>query len=262
MEYKYLEIHTLENNGIEVRLNRPEVHNAFNEDFISELSVFFKTITNDLKLRFVLLSASGSSFCAGADLNWMKKMKTHSKEENQADSEKLYDLFLTMSELPIPLLGLVQGNAFGGGIGLISVCDFVLARDNVHFALTEVRIGLAPAVISTFVMKKIGYSAMLALSLSGERFDSPTAMKLGLIHGMVSESNWDDQIKKLIKSFLQAGPLAARRTKKIIKEVQKMPAEQIKKFVCQEIAQIRVSAEAQSGMTALLEKSKMPWSVG
>ncbi len=137
----------------------------------------------------------------------------------------------------------------------------MLARENVQFALTEVRIGLVPAVISTFVMKKIGYSAMLALSLSGERFDSATAMKLGLIHGMASEFNWDDQIKKLCKSFLQAGPQAVRRTKKLLKQVNQMPRDQIKKFVCQEIAEIRVGHEAQTGMAALLEKRKMPWSV-
>ena len=241
----------------EVILNRPEIHNAFNDDLIISLTKAFKEISIDESARLVVLSGEGKSFCAGADLNWMKSMINYSREENKKDSEALYDLFYEIDNCPIPVFGKVNGHALGGGVGLLSVCDYVLTHEKAKFGFTEVRLGLIPAVISSFCLKKIGQSNARAWFLSGEKFDANIALKIGLVDKVSSVESFEENSKKCIESFLKAGPNAARSAKKLIKNVCNL--DEPKDYTCSEIAKVRIAPEGQEGMSALLEKRKASW---
>ena len=253
---KHIEL--VERNGIkEVWLNRPELHNAFNAELIQDMIKLFESFKGkDLKL--VILSGRGHSFCAGADLNWMKAMKDYSKEENFKDSKELARLFSTINECEVPVIGRINGHALGGGVGLVSVCDYVVANPEAMMGFTEVRLGLIPAVISPYCISKIGESNARAWMLSGERFSAEEAMKMGLVHEVVGLGEMDARIHELEKRFLAAGPEAAREAKKLIRGVVKN-LKGSEDFTCQMIAERRVSAEGQEGMRALLEKDKPAW---
>lgn len=251
---KFLEI--IENNGVkEVWLNRPELHNAFNAELIEELISAFEVSSST---RLVVLSGRGTSFCAGADLNWMKSMKDYSKEENFKDSKRLAKLFSTINECPVPVIGRVNGHALGGGVGLVSVCDYVVCVPEALMGFTEVRLGLIPAVISPYCISKIGESYARAWMLSGERFSGIEAQRMGLVHEVVEASALDEKIEAVKKRFLSAGPEAAREAKTLIKSVMKN-LKGSEDLTCQMITERRVSAEGQEGMRALLEKDKPAW---
>lgn len=251
---KFLEI--IENNGVkEVWLNRPELHNAFNAELIEELISAFEVSAST---RLVILSGRGASFCAGADLNWMKSMKDYSKEENFKDSKRLAKLFSTINECPVPVIGRVNGHALGGGVGLVSVCDYVVSVPEALMGFTEVRLGLIPAVISPYCISKIGESYARAWMLSGERFSSLEAQRMGLVHEVVEADTLDEKIEAIKKRFLSAGPEAAREAKTLIKSVMKN-LKGSEDLTCQMITERRVSAEGQEGMRALLEKDKPAW---
>jgi methylglutaconyl-CoA hydratase len=251
---KHIEV-TEKNGVVGIWMNRPELHNAFNAEMIQEMTEAFSTLRN---VRLVVLSGKGHSFCAGADLNWMKAMKDYSKEENVKDSKQLARLFSTINECEVPVIGRVNGHALGGGVGLVSVCDYVIAAEEAMMGFTEVRLGLIPAVISPYCISKIGESNARAWMLSGERFTDTDGMRMGLVHEVVGAGMLDARIQEIEKRFLAAGPEAAREAKKLVRGVVKN-LKNSEDFTCQMIADRRVSAEGQEGMRALLEKDKPAW---
>lgn len=253
---KYLEVS--ESDGVhEVFLNRPELHNAFNAELIEELISFFSALGTSARL--VILSGKGASFCAGADLNWMKSMKEFSKEENFKDAKRLAKLFSTINECDVPVIGRVNGHALGGGVGLVSVCDYVVAIKEAMFGFTEVRLGLIPAVISPYCISKIGESQARAWMISGEKFGADKARDINLVHEVAQTIvELDSKVEEIKKRFLLAGPVAAREAKKLIRGVV-AELKTSEDFACTMIAERRVSSEGQEGMRALLEKDKPAW---
>jgi methylglutaconyl-CoA hydratase len=239
-------------------LNRPEIHNAFNDELISGLTDEFKKLSRDQDIRLIILTGEGKSFCAGADLNWMKSMVSYTEEENKEDSENLAALFLAINECSKPVIGKVNGHALGGGVGLVSCCDLVVSSDKAMFGFSEVRLGLIPATISPFVINKIGESHARAWFLSGERFNAESAKHMGLVHRVVPLAELDFAVERVIEEHLLAGPKASVWAKTLIKNVTKFE-EDVTDYTCSEIAKIRISDEGQEGMNALLEKRKPNW---
>ena len=246
----------LSKNVATLTLNRPEIHNAFNAELITGLTKTLEELkTQDV--RALILTGAGKSFCAGADLNWMSSMKTWSEEENFQDSKKMAKMFHTLNTMPMPVIGRVNGHALGGGSGLVACCDYVVANEEALFGFTEARLGLLPAVISPFVMAKIGESHARAWFLSGERFNSEEAKRMNLVHELTNLDDIDERVEKVTTSFLQAGPEAARAAKSLIFKVR--VAQMVEDETCRIISKIRVGPEGQEGMRALLAKDKPKW---
>jgi methylglutaconyl-CoA hydratase len=244
---------------------RPEVHNAFDDRLISEMVHALEQFENDDAVRFVVLSGKGKSFCAGADLNWMKAMKDYSEEENIADSMRMAHMYAALRRFKKPLIAIVQGAVLGGGAGFVAVCDFVLAADTAKFGFTEARLGLVPAVISPYVIEKIGLSAARAYFTSGMMFDAQDAKNMGLVHKVVPAGELAQAGKNLVDEFLKSGPQASCRAKSLITEVMHFTGEDQEarmKHTVHAIASIRVSDEGQEGMDALLNGRKPKWTNG
>lgn len=258
---KYETIQIQKDKGIiTVSLNRPDVHNAMNEQLMKELTSCFKEITNDRAIRVVILTGNGKSFCAGADLNWMKSMAKYSKEENIQDSRLLLDLYETIYTCPKPVIGRVNGHAFGGGLGLFAVCDITIAIPNCKFAFSEAKLGIIPSVISTYIARRMKLSDMRRLFITGERFDSNYAKQVGLIDFVVDEKDFDDKIQKYVEILRSSGPKAIVEVKDLVDKYQKMDIEKYKEHTVKKIAELRVSKEGQEGINAFLEKRKSKWS--
>lgn len=250
----------------ELILNRPQVHNAFNQEMIEELIDFLGQLKNDNDCRALVLRANGPSFCAGADLVWMKKMKDYGEEENIQDAKVLSRLFLEFNTLPMPTIGLIQGNAFGGGVGIISCLDLVICEAQVEFALTEVRLGLLPAVISPFVMAKIGQSQARAYFTTGLKFNTEEALRMGLIHKVSAKEDFENFSQKIISQILMSAPNASRLAKDLVFKITELKRSnhqdfQIHEHTAKTIAKVRSESEAQEGMNSLLEKRKPNWAV-
>jgi methylglutaconyl-CoA hydratase len=242
--------------------NRPKLHNAFNDQMISELTEWFKSAEEDQSYRLVVLSGSGRSFCAGADLNWMRSMKDYSAEENIQDSMRLDGMYQTINNFPKPVIGKVGGAAIGGGVGLVAVCDHVVAVEGAKIQLSEVRLGLLPAVISPYVIAKIGQGHARSTFISGQPFGSEQALLMGLVHQVVSADELDREVEKVIERWLKAAPLAQQACKKLISstiENMTLGHEKVASYTCQAIANARVSEEGQEGMDALLAKRTPVW---
>jgi methylglutaconyl-CoA hydratase len=250
---KFLEVVEKEQGVKEVWMNRPELHNAFNAELIEEMISLFESFKDE---RLIILSGRGASFCAGADLNWMKAMKDYSREENLKDSKRLARMFSAINECDVPVIGRINGHALGGGVGLVSVCDYVVSVPKALMGFTEVRLGLIPAVISPYCISKVGESNARAWMLSGERFDAQEAKQMGLVHEV--SDDLDASIEEVKKRFLAAGPIAAKEAKKLIRGVMKN-LKASEDFTCNMITERRVSVEGQEGMRALLEKNKPSW---
>ena len=259
MKYETIEKHR-ENNVVTILLNRPDVHNAMNEKLMKELTNCFKELSKDDSVRTIILTGNGKSFCAGADLNWMKSMAKYSKEENIKDSNLLLDLYEAIFTCPKPVIGRVNGHAFGGGLGLFAVCDITIAVPNCKFAFSEVKLGIIPSVISTYIAKRMKPSDMKRLFITGERFDSEYANKMGLIDFVVEEDKLDEKIEKYVKILSSSGPQAVIEVKKLVDNCQKMDGDKYKDFTVKKIAELRVSKEGQEGINAFLEKRKSKWS--
>ena len=243
-----------------VSLNRPELHNAFNDELITDLINCFRELEKNPNVRLVVLTGEGKSFCAGADLNWMKAMKDYSFDENVSDSQNLAELFTTINGFSRPVIGRVNGSALGGGAGLVACCDYVLAVDSATLAFTEVRLGLIPAAISPFVIAKIGESHARASFLSGAKINISRAFIMGLVHQVTTLERLDSDLELVINDFLLAGPNAAQSAKLLVREVVNAASkEEIRDYTCAEIAKARASAEGQEGMSSLLEKRKASW---
>jgi len=259
MKYETIEIHK-EKDVTTVYLNRPEVHNAMNEKLMKELTTCFKELSRDDNTRIIILTGRGKSFCAGADLNWMKSMAKYSKEENIEDSRLLLNLYETIYTCPKPVIGRINGHAFGGGLGLFAVCDIAIAIPNCKFAFSEVKLGIIPSVISTYIVRRIGLSNMRRLFITGERFNSEYAKEVGLIDYVVPEEKFDERIQRYVELLRSSGPKAMEEVKKLVDACEKMDVEKYKEHTVKKIAELRISKEGQEGINAFLEKRKTKWS--
>ena len=259
MDYKFIKKDISKNGVATVTLNRPEVHNAFNDLMIEEIINVFTDLGNCSTTRIVVLTGEGKSFCAGADLNWMSSMVEYTMEENFQDSKKLAMMFETINNFRKPVIGKINGHALGGGVGLVAVCDYAITHDRSKFGFTEVRLGLIPAVISPYCINKIGESHARAWFLSGEMFKGPKAQNIGLIHEVTTLEEFENRSDEVIKSFLQAAPEAAVVAKELIRNVLRVEKSELTKITCSEIAKKRISIEGQEGMKALLNKTKPSW---
>jgi len=251
----------VDDNGVaSVTLNRPEVHNAFDENVIARLTKELRSLADDEDVRVVVLSARGKSFCAGADVNWMKKMAGYSEEENLADAAALAELLYTLDALAKPTVALVQGGAFGGGVGLICACDIAIAAENAVFAISEVRLGLIPSVISPLVINAIGESRSRRYFLTGERINSGEAQRIGLVHDVVPNEALAVRGETFVNMLLEGGPQAQTEAKALINAVHGKPIDQkMAADLALRIARVRVSAEGQEGLSAFQEKRKPNW---
>ena len=259
MKYETIQIQK-DKGVITVSLNRPDVHNAMNEQLMKELTSCFKEIANDRAIRIVILTGNGKSFCAGADLNWMKSMAKYSKEENIQDSRLLLDLYETIYTCPKPVIGRVNGHAFGGGLGLFAVCDITIAIPNCKFAFSEAKLGIIPSVISTYIARRMKLLDMKRLFITGERFDSNYAKEVGLIDFVVDEKDFDDKIQKYVEILRSSGPKAIVEVKDLVDKYQKMDIVKYKEHTVKKIAELRVSKDGQEGINAFLEKRRSKWS--
>ena len=242
-----------------VTLNRPEVANAFNDELIGEAIDLFETI-GDRPARAVVLRGTGANFCAGADLGWMSKMVSYTREENIRDSSLLAKMYALINGCPLPVIARVQGAAIGGGVGLVSVADIAIASRDTKFGLSEVKLGILPAVISPYVIAKIGETHARALFLTGERFDAERAMRIGLVHRVVEDSAaLDVALGEVIAQVRTSGPQAVRECKKLIAHVAGSSLADAIPYTIEAIATRRVSDEGQAGMGAFLKKEKAPW---
>jgi methylglutaconyl-CoA hydratase len=242
-----------------VTLNRPEVHNAFNARLIEELQDAFEQVGADDTVRAVVLSGEGPSFSAGADLNWMRSNLDATHDDNVADALRMGELFRTIDTCRHPVIGRIHGAALGGGSGLTAVCDIAIAADGTKFGFTEARLGIAPAVISPFVLCKIGETQARALFLTAERFDATRALAIGLVHRVVPLEELDDAVANTLLSIGQCGPAGVRAAKLMARTVLHLDDEEAREATAATIAGLRVSPEGQEGMRAFLEKRKANW---
>jgi methylglutaconyl-CoA hydratase len=243
-----------------ISLNRPDVRNAFNEELIANLTSWAAAVRTDPDVRVVVLSGAGKSFCAGADVNWMAKTVEFSEEENMRDAAATSRMFLALNTLPFPVIGRVHGAALGGGVGLVAICDIVVAETATIFGLTEVKLGILPAVISPFVLEKIGRSPARELFLTGSRFSAARAQQLGLVHAVAAEADLDATVRKYVDECLAGGREAIAAAKALIAQVWGQPFESAVRVTAAALAERRVSAEGQEGLRAFLEKRKPAWS--
>jgi methylglutaconyl-CoA hydratase len=251
--------YTLKDRVAIVILDRPEVHNAFNEVMIVELTEIFQKISEDDSVRVVVLTGNGKSFSAGADLNWMKKMINYSYEQNLEDSLKLAELFYLMYSLPKPIIARVNGAAIGGGAGLVAVCDIAIAAENAKFSLSEVKLGLVPACISPYVIRKVGEGRCREFFLTGERLTAKRALESGLVNRVVPSEELDQAVQETVDQLISSGPKAMAMCKELLKNVPGMDFEKAKTYTADMIASMRIGDEGQEGMNAFLEKRKPKW---
>ncbi len=246
-----------------VTLNRPAVHNAFDDVIIADLTRAFEQAAALPDAKMLVLAAEGKSFSAGADLGWMQRMAEYSYEQNLADAGALASMLKTLYELPIPSVARVQGAAFGGAVGLVSCCDMAVASTKASFCLSEVKIGLIPATISPYVIGAIGARAAKRFFVTAERFDAQTAHGLGLVSEIVEPAELDHALAKLIEATLANSPAAVRAAKKLVLDVENKVVDQsLIDSTSERIASIRVSPEGQEGLTAFLEKRSPSWLSG
>jgi methylglutaconyl-CoA hydratase len=245
-----------------VTLNRPEIHNAFDDVLITELTTVLKQAERDTEVRVVVVTGADPNFSAGADLNWMRRMAGASEQENEHDALALAGAMRTLNFLNRPTIARVNGHAFGGGVGLMACCDIVIAVDHARFGITEARLGLAPAVISPYVCRRIGEHQARRYFLTGERFDARTALALGLVHEIVPHGALNDTVERSIGQLLKSGPKAVRECKHLAFYVSANDVdEQLKtdQETARLIARLRVSAEGQEGLNAFLDKRPAAW---
>ena len=243
-----------------VTMNRAEVHNAFNERVIADLTDAFLSLGSNPDVRAILLRGAGKSFSAGADLGWMKKMAGYSHGENVQDAMGLATMLRTLDECPKPTIAVVQGPAFGGGVGLVAACDIAVAAETASFALTEVRLGLIPAVISPYVVAAMGERACRRYFLTAERFSAAEALRLGLLHQTVPATELDAAVEVMVRNLLQCGPASQTAAKDLIRAVARRPLDEaLVRDTAERIARQRASDEGREGVGAFLEKREPAW---
>jgi methylglutaconyl-CoA hydratase len=242
-----------------VWLNRPETRNAFDGLMVTELRKVVGDLGADTSVRVVVVGGRGKVFCAGADLEWMKAMATFGREDNLREAGEMAELFSAISASPKPVVARVHGAALGGGAGLVAACDIAVAALGTRFGFTEVRLGLIPAVISPYVVGRIGESAARELILTGERFAATRAHEIGLVRAAVPVEDLDAAVDDRVQALLQAGPRALAEAKALLRLVAGRPAEDVRADTIERIASVRASAEGQEGLRAFLEKRKPDW---
>jgi len=242
-----------------VTLNRPDVRNAFNEEMISELTAFAESVPADGSVRAVVFRGAGTVFSAGADVQWMAKMLNYSREENLADAQRAAQMFLAIDRIPAPVIARIHGAALGGGSGLAAVCDVVVAADDAVFGFTEVVLGILPAMISPYVVRKIGPSYARELCLSGTRFSAERAKSIGLVHVVTGAGDLDNAVDEQLSLFRKAAPTAVANTKRLLAEVHGRRPADVLALTIDNLANQRVSPEGQEGLRAFLEKRPAAW---
>lgn len=243
-----------------VAMSRPESHNAMTPEMVTRLTAVFHDLPNRPDVRVVVLTGNGRSFCAGADLGFMRAAADYSLAENVADGEAIFDLMSAVDLCPLPVVGRVNGAAIGGGAGLVSCCDVVVAVERAKFGFSEARLGIVPAVISPFVLAKIGTGYGRELFLTGERFDAIKAQQAGLVQYVVTdEIELDARVAERVDQLLTAAPGAQAAIKELIRAVAYRPKTAVRAYTAELIAERRASAEGREGMSAFLEKRKPSW---
>jgi methylglutaconyl-CoA hydratase len=243
-----------------VTLNRPDVRNAFNDEVIAELTQAFLQLGARDDVRCIVLAASGTAFCAGADLNWMRRMADYTREQNVADAAALAVMLRTVFECPKPTIARVHGDVYAGGTGLVAACDMAVAVDTAQFCLSETRLGLVPATISPYVVRAMGARAAHRWFLTAERFDAAEAYRIGFIHEVVNADALDARVDALAATLAACGPAAVRTTKKLVQDVAERditPA--LERMTVECIADVRASAEGREGVQSFLNKRKPAW---
>ena len=258
MSFQFLEVER--RGAVEyVTLNRPDVRNAFNEHVIADLTAWAARAHADQGLRAVVFAGAGKVFSAGADAAWMAKMAGYSREENVRDAEAGVRMFEAINTVPAIVIARIHGAALGGGCGLAAVCDVVVADEAATFGFTETKLGILPAMISPYVLQKIGASAARELFLTGMRFDAARAKEIGLVHAVVPTENLDTTVGQYVSEALSAAPTAVARSKALIPRVLGRPTTEVMAVTTEAIAAQRVSAEGQDGLKAFLAKGKPGW---
>ncbi|NNE05988.1 MAG: enoyl-CoA hydratase/isomerase family protein [Xanthomonadales bacterium] len=254
---------TLDSRGVlTLTLDRPGVHNAFNAGLIAELQQALHEAEHDKQVRMLVLTGAGRSFSAGADLQWMRSQVEASEDDNRADAQRLANMLCSLNYLPKPTIARVNGHAFGGGVGLVACCDMAIAAEDARFGLTEVRLGLAPAVISPYVLRCIGERQARRWFLTGGRFDAAQARNMGLVHETCTVDSLDHAVEDLVSGILESGPHAVTATKRLIFDsagTNRQAQEALDSDNARLIAALRVSAEGQEGLTAFLDKRSPAW---
>ena len=243
-----------------VRLNNPDKHNAFDDQMIGQLTEAFAVVAGNASVRVMVLASEGKSFSAGGDLGWMKRMASFSHEENLRDAGALGLMLQTLNQIPQPTIARIQGQAFGGAVGLVSCCDMAVAASAASFSLSEVKIGLIPATISPYVIAAIGERAARRYFVTAERFDAHRALQIGLVSEVVDAEQLDQEVDRLVDAVLGNGPEAVRAAKQLLFDVAGKPIDQqLINATCETIASIRASEQGQEGLQAFLDKRKPQW---
>lgn len=267
MSYRTIQVSLDSQDVLHVVLHRPEVRNAFNPEVMDDLTQVFGTEALKDSVKAIVLKGSGSTFCAGGDLNWMKKAVDFSYEENLQDTRKLSQMFALMNECPKPVIGAIQGAAIGGGVGLVSVCDIAIATAETQFSLSEVRLGIVPACIGPFVIAKIGASQARRFFMSAERFQAKQAQEVGLIHQIVEQAqDLEGAVQSFLQLILQCSPNALAVAKRLVLDLS-WPERRAQfpnyiEYISKTLADLRISAEGQEGVRAFLEKRQPSWISG
>jgi methylglutaconyl-CoA hydratase len=240
-----------------VTLARPERKNAFDAGLIAELTAAVRAV--DTSARAVVLRSEGDAFCAGADVAWMRSTKDYSLEQNRRDSGALAEMFAALYDLPMPLLARVQGAAIGGGAGLVALADIAVASTDAFFAFSETRLGILPAVVSPYVVRKLGTSRATALFVTGSRIDAQRAYEIGLVERLVAPADLDGAVDRVLTAILANGPAAVNAAKRLVRDVSGRAPADVRNLTVERIADIRVSAEGQEGLRAFLDRRDPSW---
>ncbi|MGI9420380.1 MAG: enoyl-CoA hydratase/isomerase family protein [Geminicoccaceae bacterium] len=243
-----------------VTLNRPAVHNAFDDHLIERLTGTLETIGTDQGVRALVLTGNGKSFSAGADLNWMRRSADYGEDENLRDARSLARLMTTLDRLPKPTIARVNGAALGGGVGLVCCCDIAIAADHARFGTTEVKLGIMPSVIGPYVVRAIGARQARRIMLTGERFDAAEALRIGLVHDVIGPEGLDSKVDTVLAEILENGPSALGATKGLVQDVVGLPiSPDVIDETARRIAALRATPEAKEGLGAFLEKRSPSW---
>ena len=258
-QYNYLEVSD-DAKVLRVTLNRADVHNAFNRELIDELHSVFQGLDDDAEgIRAVVLGGKGKSFCAGADVAWMRASVEFSEEENIADALHMAHMLESIDRCPVPVIARVHGAALGGGVGLVAACDIAIAAEEARFSFSEAKLGIVPAVISTFVLPRIGQGNARALFLTAERFDAERAQRIGLVHEVVPLDQIDTAVERVVAEIKSSAPRAITSAKRLLAAVDGLERSAAVQLTAETIANLRVGPEGQDGLRAFLEKRKPGW---
>lgn len=247
----------------EVWLNRPEVRNAFNEHVVAELGAAFRTLAADADLRVIVLGGHGKAFCAGADLTWMRAMAGNDWEANRADAQALADMLWSIWNCPLPVVGRIHGDCYAGGVGLAAVCDVLVAAEDMHFCLSEARLGLLPATIGPYVVRALGEQAARRWFITAERFAAAEARHLGFVHEVCAADALDGKVAEIVALLVANGPAAVKACKRLVKDVARAPFDDaLRAETARRIADIRASDEGREGVASFLAKRAPAWQGG